>query len=106
MLDLNCAVRVDSVQSDILYMHNIFSVRFQDLISQKEAQEESHPKAADSGVYTGKHTFAHQQSYWILVMFQYPQKPINHWNSLLQWNKGHRIMKKWPNLTPYLINKE
>ena len=82
----------------------LFSVRLQDLISRREAQEESHPKAADSGAYSCKHTLALQQPDWKLFIFQYLQKLINHWNSLLQWSKvpmkifpqkGHRIMKKW-----------
>ena len=56
----------------------LFSVRLQDLISRREAQEESHPKAADSGAYSCKHTLALQQPDWMLFIFQYLQKLINH----------------------------
>jgi len=46
----------------ILFMHNIFSVQFQNLISCRNEQEVPHPTTAESGVYTGKHILALQQS--------------------------------------------
>ena len=35
-------------------MHNLVSVQLQDFVTHREEQEDSHPKAADSGAYTGK----------------------------------------------------
>ena len=61
-------------------MHNPVSVQLQDLVTHKEEQEESHSKAADSGAYTGEHTCALQQPDWILFIFQFLQKLINHCN--------------------------
>ena len=69
-------------------MHNLVSVQLQNFVTHREEQEDSHPKAADSGAYTGKHIFTLQQHDGMLFIFQYLQKlPINHCNSLVQKNK-------------------